>query len=603
MKTVLFLFATSFFANLYAQTSVSPVECIAPFYHGVASGDPLSDRVIIWTRITPQDFGQTLVGTYHMATDDQFQNIVATGTYSTDSTVDFTVKIDVVGLQPNTFYYYEFEHNGAYSLVGRTKTLPVGDIQNMRLACVSCANLESGYFNVYDAIANRNDVDAVLMLGDYIYEYESGGFGPNGNIDRIWDPAVEIVDLNEYRLRYNSYRMDYALRKLHQNFPWICIWDDHETANDAYKDGAENHQVNEGPWNVRKDNGKRAYFEWIPIRPKAPGNQQIYRTFELGNLAKIIMLDTRLEGREVQLNANDANFSDTSRTLLGNTQMTWLKNELSSTTQPWKILGNQVMVGAVNLLGSPVNTDSWDGYPAERQRLFNHLISQNIDNTVVVTGDIHTSWALNLQNGNTPVGVEFVSPSVTSPGSPINLSALITVQNPHIKYVELTKKGFVLVDIDTNRVQGDWYNISTIDQMDPSNSCVKSYITNNGSNSLTLANSPSIGHGPFLQSLADPCSRFAGINSPDLGIVVGVYPNPANQLIKIQSYDLPIESITVYGSNGEIVKTPYSINPWSNGMTITSIDISTLNAGNYFIRINNENQKTCGLKSIPFTKF
>ena len=603
MKTVLFLFAISFFANLYAQTSVSPVECIAPFYHGVASGDPLSDRVIIWTRITPQDFGQTLVGTYHMATDDQFQNIVASGTYTTDSTVDFTVKIDVLGLQPNTFYYYEFEHNGAYSLVGRTKTLPVGDIQNMRLACVSCANLESGYFNVYDAIANRNDVDAVLMLGDYIYEYESGGFGPNGNIDRIWDPAVEIVDLNEYRLRYNSYRMDYALRKLHQNFPWICIWDDHETANDAYKDGAENHQVNEGPWNVRKDNGKRAYFEWIPIRPKAPGNQQIYRTFELGNLAKIIMLDTRLEGREVQLNANDANFSDTSRTLLGNTQMTWLKNELSSTTQPWKILGNQVMVGAVNLLGSPVNTDSWDGYPAERQRLFNHISSQNIDNTVVVTGDIHTSWALNLQNGNTPVGVEFVSPSVTSPGSPINLSALITVQNPHIKYVELTKKGFVLVDIDTNRVQGDWYNISTLDQMDPTNSCVKSYITNNGSNSLTLANSPSIGHGPFLQSLADPCSRFAGINSPDLGIVVGVYPNPANQLIKIQSYDLPIESITVYGSNGEIIKTPYSINPWSNGMTITSIDISTLKAGNYFIRINNGNQKTCGLKSIPFTKY
>jgi alkaline phosphatase D len=261
------------------------------------------------------------------------------------------------------------------------------------------------------------------------------------------------------------------------------------------------------------------------------------------------------------------------------------------------------MVGAVNLLGSPVNTDSWDGYPAERQRLFNHLSSQNIDNTVVVTGDIHTSWALNLQNGNSPVGVEFVSPSVTSPGAPINLSALITAQNPHIKYVELTKKGFVLVDIDTNRVQGDWYNISTLDQMDPTNSCVKSYITNNGSNSLTLANSPSIGHGPFLQSLADPCSRFAGINSPDLGIIVGVYPNPANQLIKIQSYDLPIESITIYGSNGEIIKTPYSINPWSNGMTITSIDISTLNAGNYFIRINNENQKTCGLKSIPFTKF
>jgi alkaline phosphatase D len=441
------------------------------------------------------------------------------------------------------------------------------------------------------------------MLGDYIYEYETGGFGPNGNIDRIWDPAVEIVDLNEYRLRYSSYRMDYALRKLHQNFPWICIWDDHETANDAYKDGAQNHQANEGPWNVRKDNGKRAYFEWIPIRPKAPGNQQIYRTFELGNLAKIIMLDTRLEGREVQLNANDANFSDTARTLLGQTQMTWLKNELSTTNQPWKILGNQVMVGAVNLLGNPVNTDSWDGYPAERQRLFNHLSSQNIDNTVVVTGDIHTSWALDLKNGNTPVGVEFVTPSVTSPGSPINLSALITVQNPHIKYVELTKKGFVLVDIDTNRVQGDWYNVSTIDQMDPTNACVKSYVNANGSNSLTLANSPAVGHGPFLQSLASPCSRFAGLHDANQGIVVGVYPNPASQLLKIQSYDLDITSIAVFGLNGETIATPFSINPWNNGMTITSVDISSLKAGNYFLRIQTGNQKSAALKTISFTKF
>jgi len=603
MKNIIGLLIIICFSNSYAQTSVSPVECIAPFYHGVASGDPLSDRVIIWTRITPQDFGQTLMGTYHVATDDQFQNIVQSGTFSTDSTLDFTVKIDVIGLQPNTFYYYEFEHMGAYSLVGRTKTLPVGNVQNMRLAMVSCANLESGYFNAYEAIANRNDVDAVLMLGDYIYEYETGGFGPNGNIDRTWDPANEIIDLNEYRLRYNSYHMDYALRKLHQNFPWICIWDDHETANDAYKDGAQNHQANEGPWNVRKDNGKRAYFEWIPIRPKAPGNQQIYRTFELGNLAKIIMLDTRLEGREVQLNANDANFSDTARTLLGQTQMTWLKNELSTTTQPWKILGNQVMVGAVNLLGTPVNTDSWDGYPAERQRLFNHLSSQNIDNTVVLTGDIHTSWALDLKNGNTPVGVEFVTPSVTSPGSPINLSALITVQNPHIKYVELTKKGFVLVDIDTNRVQGDWYNVSTLDQMDPTNACVKSYVTANGSNSLTLANSPAVGHGPFLESLASPCSRFAGLHDANQGIVVGVYPNPASQLLKIQSYDLDITSIAVFGLNGETIATPFSINPWNNGMTITSVDISSLKAGNYFLRIQTGNQKSAALKTISFTKF
>ena len=575
--------------QLQAQTSVTPQECIAPFYHGVASGDPLSDRVIIWTRVTPVDYGQTLTGTYQVATDDQFTNVVANGSFSTDSTKDFTVKIDVTGLNPNTFYYYEFEHNGAYSLVGRTKTLPLGNVSNMRLAVVSCASLESGYFNSYDAIAQRNDVDAVLMLGDYIYEYESQGFGPNANVDRTWEPAVEITELNEYRLRYNSYRLDYALRKLHQNFPWICIWDDHETANDAYTGGAGNHQGNEGPWNQRMEAGKRAYFEWIPIRPKAPGNQEIFRTFELGDLAKIIMLDTRLEGREEQLGANDPNFSDTSRTLLGTPQLNWFKNELSTTTQPWKIIGNQVMIGAVEILGNPINTDSWDGYPAERQKLFDHLSTNNIDNTVVLTGDIHTSWALDLKNGNIPVGVEMVTPSVTSPGSPINLSALITVQNPHIKYVELTKKGFILVDITPQQVQGDWYNVNTIDQMDASNSCVKSYVTNAGSNVLTLANAPATGHGAFPQALAGPCNRFyVGLNEAPKGVILGLYPNPSADLIKLQTHQIPLETIYAVASDGTRIPLQHATSSWENGTTITSIDLSALLPGNYFLVIGSE---------------
>lgn len=579
-----------FLGQFIAQTSVTPQECIAPFYHGVASGDPLSDRVIIWTRITPVDYGQTLTGNYHVATDDQFTNVVSNGSFSTDSTKDFTVKIDVTGLNPNTFYYYEFEHNGAYSLVGRTKTLPVGNVNNMRLAVVSCSDLENGYFNAYEAIAQRNDVDAVLMLGDYIYEYASAGFDPNG-IDRIHQPAEEIIALNDYRLRYNSYRMDYALRKLHQNFPWICIWDDHETANNSYENGAENHQPAEGDWNVRKNAGKQAYFEWIPIRPKAPGNQEIFRTFELGDLAKIIMLDTRLEGREEQLGANDPNFSDTSRTLLGAPQLNWFKNELSTTTQPWKIIGNQVMVGAVEILGNPINTDSWDGYPAERSKLFNHLVTNNIDNTVVLTGDIHTSWALDLKEGNTPVGVEMVTPSVTSSGSPINLSALITVQNPHIKYVELTKKGFILVDITPQKVQGDWYNVNTIDQMDPSNSCVKSYLTNAGSNSLTLANAPATGHGAFPQALAGPCNRFSvGLNEAAEGIILGLYPNPSADLIKLQTHQIPLETIYALASDGTKIPLQHSTSSWENGTTITSVDIRSLMPGNYFLVFGSENR-------------
>ena len=585
-KIQLFVVFLSTIASWFAQSSISAPECIAPFYHGVASGDPLSDRVIIWTRITPADFGQTLSGTYQVATDNQFTNIVSSGSFTTDSTIDFTVKIDVTGLNPNTFYYYEFEHNGAYSLVGRTKTLPLGAVDNMRLAVVSCASLESGYFNAYEAIANRNDVDAVLMLGDYIYEYESQGFSPNGNVDRTWQPAEEITELNDYRLRYNSYRLDYALRKLHQNFPWICIWDDHETANDSYPGGADNHQANEGPWAQRMSAGKKAYFEWIPIRPKAPGNQEIFRTFELGDLAEIIMLDTRLEGRDQQVGANDPVFNDTARTILGPSQFNWLKNELSTTTQPWKIIGNQVMIGSVEIFGTPVNTDSWDGYPAERQKLFDHLTSNNIDNMVVLTGDIHTSWAVDLKNGNNPVGVEMVTPSVTSPGVPINLSGLITLQNPDIKYVELTKRGFILVDITPQRVQGDWYNVSTIDQINASASCVKSYESNLGNNSLSLTNNPAIGHGAFNEELLEPCSRFyvasTEITSPK---VIGVYPNPSADLIKIQGINLAKSGLVLYAMNGvEIPLTKFTMS-WDKGLDILEIDLSMLPNGTYFLKL------------------
>jgi alkaline phosphatase D len=589
MKSFFYLYLlviSALLTSAFTQSSISAPECIAPFYHGVASGDPLSDRVIIWTRITPADFGLTLNGSYHVATDNQFNNIVASGTYSTDSTKDFTVKIDVTGLNPNTFYYYEFEHNGAYSLVGRTKTLPLGAVDNMRLAVVSCASLESGYFNAYEAIANRNDVDAVLMLGDYIYEYESQGFSPNANVDRTWQPAEEITELNDYRLRYNSYRLDYALRKLHQNFPWICIWDDHETANDSYPGGADNHQANEGPWAQRMSAGKKAYFEWIPIRPKAPGNQEIFRTFELGDLAKIIMLDTRLEGRDQQVGANDPGFNDTTRTILGPAQFNWFKNELSSTAQPWKIIGNQVMIGAIEIFGTPINTDSWDGYPAERQKLFDHLTSNNIDNMVVLTGDIHTSWAVNLKNGNTPVGVEMVTPSVTSPGVPINLSGLITLQNPDIKYVELTKRGFMLVDITEQRVQGDWYNVNTIDQMNPGSTCVKSYVTNNGSNELILANTPAIGHGAFNQELLGPCSRFyVALAETTTPKVIGVYPNPSNDFIKLQTLNLSPKDIHIYSADGKQQQVSIEVSDWENGLTIVSLDVQKLIPGSYTITI------------------
>jgi alkaline phosphatase D len=583
MKKLLFIFAATLFFGVQAQTSISPLECIAPFYHGVASGDPLHDRVILWTRITPIDFSSSPTVSFKVALEPTFTTLVAQGNYTTNADQDFTVKVDVVGLEPNTFYYYEFEYEGSYSAVGRTKTLPIGAIDNIRLAVVSCANLEAGYFNVYQAINERNDVDAVLMLGDYIYEYETGGYSPNASIDRTWEPAEEIVDLSEYRLRYSTYHMDYALRNLHQNFPWICIWDDHETANDAFKDGAQNHSAGEGDWQLRKENGKKAFFEWLPIRPKVQGNTQIFRSFEFGNLADVIMLDTRLEGRDEQVDAGSSLINDTSRTILGQEQFAWLKDELSNSTQTWKVLGNQVMMGKISVLGSPLNTDGWDGYPAERQRLYSHIQDNVISNFVVATGDIHTSWAMELKNGSSPVGVEFVTPSVTSPGVPINVGGFLSFENPHLKYVELTKKGFVILDITPEKIQSDWYYINTINEMNPTNSCQKSFYCNEGSGTLIASNSPATGHGPFLAPLMSECSRFAYIEDIQSATIIGLYPNPTQNNVTIQviGENLSSEYWVFVSSEGKVTQLLPNVMQSPSGSFLLVFDIEKLPAGMY----------------------
>ena len=281
IKRICFTFSFAFCAwNLQAQTSVSPLDCVDHFYHGVASGDPLSDRVIIWTRITPDDFTTPVLVSYKMALDTAMTNVVTPGSMITDNSRDYTVKFDVDSLSPDTYYYYEFSGLGSQSVRGRTKTTPIGSVDSLRFAVVSCANLEAGYFNVYDVISQRNDVDAVLMLGDYIYEYEEGGYGQDPNLDRVFDPAHETITQDDYRMRYSVYHMDKSLQKLHQNYPWICVWDDHESANNSYTDGAENHNSGEGLWSDRKLDAQKAYFEWLPIRPKAQNNYEIYRKFE-----------------------------------------------------------------------------------------------------------------------------------------------------------------------------------------------------------------------------------------------------------------------------------------------------------------------------------
>ena len=274
----------------------------AHFSHGVASGDPLKDRVILWTRVLPGDgVDRGLNVEWQVATDTRFAKIVSSGQVFTDISRDFTVKVDAASLEPGIRYFYRFISEGVISSTGITKTLPVGEVARFKIGIASCSNYPQGFFNAYRDMA-RQDLDAVVHLGDYIYEYPDGGYANKEALDRLnrhVRPEHEILTLEDYRTRYGVYRTDQDLQKLHQNYPFICVWDDHELTNNTWKAGAENHNEGEGDFFSRIRAARQAYDEWMPIRSHRDGNQgPIYRSFEIGNLADLIMLDTRFHGRD-----------------------------------------------------------------------------------------------------------------------------------------------------------------------------------------------------------------------------------------------------------------------------------------------------------------
>lgn len=600
MRLTLLLAVTLFLLNsLTAQTSVTPPECIAPFYHGVASGDPLSDRVIIWTRVTPDDFASPAVVSYKVATDTSMIDVVSQGSQLTNSSKDFTVKVDVTGLSPDTYYFYEFRYNGFFSQRGRTKTAPVGDVDSLRFAVVSCANLEAGYFNVYRILNERNDFDAVLMLGDYLYEYETGGYSPNANVDREFQPENEIITLDDYRLRYSIYHMDESLRELHQNFPWICVWDDHESANDAYKDGAQNHNAGEGDWQQRKMFSQQAYFEWLPIREKTPGSYEIFRNFHYGDLLDLIMVDTRLHGRDEQQGATSGNLNNADRTMLGQDQFQWLKDELSASTAQWKILGNQVVMAKLTIFGIPINTDAWDGYPVTRQGLYDHILLNSISDFVVITGDIHTSWAFDLKSGSNKVGVEFVTPSVTSPGSPVDAGAALQLENPHLKYSELTKKGFIMLDVNSSRIQADWFYVNTIDAISSDYVWQKSMYSLSGNSQLSNTTTVSIPSEKYDVMMAPDCPRseFTALNEQVAPKVIALYPNPVNDelmfhFVNAGENDLRAEITDLTGRVVMTFKLPTSY-------PAHSVSVASLLPATYYLRVFDSSGRST---SVPFIK-
>jgi len=509
--------ATSPLSLKASQDIHNSKEKHSPFTHGVASGDPLHDRVILWTRAAPQSRSTgTVPVSWIIAKDANLEETVKKGITYTSEEVDFTVKVDPTGLEPGTTYYYQFKALGHHSAIGRTKTLPIDDIDNLRIAFTSCANYPYGYFNVYKMIAQRNDLDVVLHLGDYIYEYGNETYGDGTALDRIPQPNAEIISLNDYRTRYAQYRSDPDLQEAHRQHAFINIWDDHEVANDAWKGGAENHNpdLNEGEWLDRRIAAIKAYYEWIPIRRVDQNNPlKSYRKFRFGNLLDLMMLDTRLYGRDQQAsNAQDPAIYDANRKLLGDEQMQWTLDNIDNSQHDdirWRMLGQQVMFGQLEISGQIFNVDQWDGYPASRSRVLDHLQQNDINNTIILTGDIHSSWAMDITEnpynpeqydsatGSGSVAVEFVTPAVTSPAIENKVeadqtAAFLKATNPHMKYVDLFHRGYVLLDITHERTQAEWYHAESITEKDNSNEVFAAgYKTYDSTNYLVESNHPS----------------------------------------------------------------------------------------------------------------
>lgn len=480
------------------------------FDHGVASGDPLQDRVILWTRVSGLS-GESQAVRWRVASDPDMRSILNEGSVTTHAARDYTVKVDADHLPSGTELYYQFYAAGVTSPVGHTRTLPSGTVNDAAFAVVSCANYPYGYFHVYRAIAARKDLAAVLHLGDYIYEYGMGGYATEQAeaLGRVPDPVHELQALDDYRRRHAQYKSDPDSIAMHAAHPLIAIWDDHELGNDAWRGGAQNHQADEGSWEQRRDAAIQAWLEWMPVRVAHDrGDTRIFRRFDYGDLLSLVMLDTRLYGRDRQPDVGDkvtaetitAAMRDPSRRLLGEHQESWLRRALQSAENSiWQIVGQQVMlmpvrtpdlaplvdterdsiISAERLERSialskdnpPLILDTWNGYPLAREDFLRDL-EKCCSNPVVLSGDLHTCMAGNLipRDRDYPVAVEFMTGSVTSPGfaeylpekRPGALSDATVELNPFLRYMETARRGWLCLQVSRQACTAEWHLVDDV---------------------------------------------------------------------------------------------------------------------------------------------
>lgn len=510
------------------------------FTHNVASGEPGADRVLLWTRYVAD--AETRLE-WQVSASEDFARPVSEGSVMASPGRDWCAKAIANGLEPDRWYFYRFvAPDGTASPVGRTRTLPQGPTQKFRMAVFSCSNYGFGWFNAYAHAAEANDCDLAIHLGDYIYEYGAGTYPSPGqkHPERTLAPESEIIALADYRLRYATYRADPDLQRLHQVLPMISVWDDHESANDSWENGAENHQSEtEGSWDARKAAAKRAYREWLPV------SDEPYAAYEIGDLATVFRLDTRLEGREEQFSLEkvlegktspeeimqaltafrDGRWSDPQRQLLGAAQERWLLDGMAGSKArgaTWQVLAQQVLIGKVaspramlGLLGEglpdfikqrlmaaamaseaglPLNMDAWDGYPAARERLFKGALEQDA-NMVVLAGDTHNAWAFDLAQDGARVGVEFGVSSVSSPGfesylsmvPPADLARITIEENAELLWADTSQRGYMAVELTPSAATSEWRFLAGIKQRSTQLAATKRFTSMAGANALSEA--------------------------------------------------------------------------------------------------------------------
>ena len=494
------------------------------FACGVASGDPGLDSVVLWTRISGAEGGAVRVAV-EVALDDNFAKVIWRDVTETDASRDYTVKVLADRLEPGRRYAYRFAVMDRVSPTGFTRTLPE-ETESARFAVASCSNYPYGYFNAYDHIARQQDLDAVLHLGDYIYEYGPDGYGGEKGkaLGRNHLPPREITTLDDYRQRHRQYKSDPASRRMHAAHPLIAIWDDHETSNDSFKSGAENHQPDtEGTWSDRKRAAMQAYYEYMPVRDPEPGRtrEQLFKHHSWGRYLTVTSIESRLNARTKPLNYVDgakqvatpeglANYRDhvlgaEDRELLGAAQLQFVEDSLRQSVDSgatWRLIANQVLFARVALpalqeyvgeeqiaaveplwpevrdfiaytaAGLPYNTDSWDGYPKARQRFYDRAAAAGARDLVVLTGDTHQFWANDLKTDNGgQMGVELGTSGVTSPGpsqifgeQAFDFSLLMRRDNPEIRYADAMNNGYILLTLEGDEGEAEFITIDTVDQ-------------------------------------------------------------------------------------------------------------------------------------------